>query len=37
MSKMSFAASKILEGLNGALQDAKGIPIEGGKRRLFIK
>lgn len=31
MSEMSFAASEILEGLHEALQDAKGVPVEGGK------
>ena len=30
--KMSFAASQILEGLNEALMDAKGLPVEGLKK-----
>lgn len=30
--KMSFAATEILEGLNEALQDARGVPVKGMKR-----
>ncbi|MBQ1867894.1 helix-turn-helix domain-containing protein [Selenomonas sp.] len=37
MSKMSFAASEILEGLNEALQDAKGIPVEGVKKTVVYQ
>ncbi len=32
--KMSVAASEILEGLNEALMDAKGIPVDGVKKSV---
>ena len=35
--KMSFAASEILEGLNEALMDAKGIPVAGLKKSVVYK
>ena len=35
--KMSVAASEILEGLNEALMDAKGIPVDGVKKASYIQ
>lgn len=35
--EISFAASEILEGLNEALQDAKGEPVAGTKRGTVYK
>lgn len=35
--KMSFAASQILGGLNEALLDAQGIPVEGLKKSIVYK
>ena len=37
MSEMSFAASEILEGLHEALQDAKGIHVEGVKKTVVYQ
>ncbi|MBR1759803.1 MAG: helix-turn-helix domain-containing protein [Schwartzia sp.] len=35
--KMSFAASEILEGLNEALMDAKGLPVEGLRKSVMYR
>ena len=35
--KMSFAASEILEGLNEALMDAKGLPVEGLRKSVVYR
>lgn len=34
---MSFAASEIMEGLNEALQDAKGMPVKGTKKTVVYR